>query len=169
MVSAASTTITPKAAGLTLSLSFVTDFYQNARLYFSVGPVLGTAPGVDVSVGAMIFPYTNINQFHGFNNLGLELSFSDIKKYEDFVAGKKFTCLIDRIDGLGKRFKNCGWPEDMGIAISFDPPMFKDFVGNVPGIGITKTLVSSASGKKKFTKGVDVELSGDGTFKLLGR
>ena len=57
----------------------------------------------------------------------------------------------------------------MGIAISFDPPMFKDFVGNVPGIGITKTLVSAASGKKKFTKGVDVELSGDGTFKLLGR
>ena len=45
----------------------------------------------------------------------------------------------------------------------------KDFFGNVPDIGITKTLVSSASGKKKFTKGVDVELSGDGTFKLLGR
>jgi len=52
----------------------------------------------------------------------------------------------------------------MGIAVSFDPPMFKDFFGNAPGIGITKTLVSSASGKKKFTKGVDVELSGDDTL-----
>ena len=57
----------------------------------------------------------------------------------------------------------------MGIAVSFDPPMFEDFFGNVPSVGITKTLVSSASGKKKFTKGVDVELSGDDTFKLLGR
>ncbi len=57
----------------------------------------------------------------------------------------------------------------MGIAVSFDPPMFKDFFGKVPGICITKTPVSSASGKKKFTKGVDVELSGDDTFKLLGR
>lgn len=166
MVSASATAISPKVLGGTLSFSFVTDFHQNARLYLSAGPVLGTAPGGDVSVGLMIFPYTNINQFHGFNNLGLELGFSDIKKYEDFVAGKKFTCLIDRIDGLGKRFKNCGWPKDMGIAVSFDPPMFKDFFGNVPGIGITKTLLSPGGTKKKFVKSVDVDLSGDHTWRL---
>lgn len=171
MVSASGTAVSPKALGWTVSISFVTDFHQNARLYASTGPVLGTAPGGggDLSVGLMIFPYTNINQFHGFNNLGLELGFSDIKKYENFVANRQFKCTIDRIDGLGRRTKNCGWPKDMGIAISFDPPMFKDFFGNVPGIGITKTLLTSNSSKKKFVKSVDVDLSGDHTWKLLGR
>ena len=167
VISVGSDVVTSQLVGPTLSLSVVTDFHQNFHLYFSLGVVVATAAGYDLSVGYMIFPHTSITEFASFNQLGLELGFSSIKKYEDFAAKKKFKCLIDRIDGLGRRFKNCAWPKDVGVAISFDPPVFKDFVGNVPGIGLTwsKTL---KEGSRNLLGAVDVSFSGDGSWKLLG-
>lgn len=165
--------VTNKLIGPTLSFTVVTDFHQNLHLYFSFGAVLATSAGYDRSVGYMIFPHASISDFAKFNQLGLELGFGSIKKYEDLVAKKKFACRgttspSGTVPIVAPKIGGCRWPSDVGIAVSFDPPVFKNFAANVPGIGLNWSGTIKNKRTKLLDK-VDVSLSGDYSWKLLGK
>lgn len=130
----------PQGASLVTGFSVVTNFAGSGGVYWSIGYPVGAA-GVSVSVGAQIFPYSDISEFEGG---GAGLSFGAGGNVEKIFkkAGRAGAFIPDSFD------------------VSFDP-LFRVS----PGFGVSRSLVSAGGGAQKL---VNVSGSISASIKIAG-
>ena len=146
VLSFSATSIAPKyQVGTALTLSIVTNFGRHFGVFVSApAAAASTSPGVEASVGYMLFPRASWDQFSGINQLGIELGFS---------AGETTEQLLDALGKkkLLKAILNGALFFD--YAVSFEPEFITQPNQSIPGFGASKTFSLDDAKKDKAAPG----------------
>lgn len=148
-------------------LTIVTNFQGQGGVFLSIGRIFTTDPSGSVSVGVMLFPSAEIDDFDQIQELGAEISV-DTDQIRKMFRNEGATASAATPSGS----MDAPVPPDAGrtasakvpdaVDVSFDPRF-----QSVPGFGVSKDLGKfgrAASGKSKGS--LPVSLSIDWTVKL---
>lgn len=141
--------------GGTMALSYVTNWKNDHRIFFSFGPIsyVSTRPGYDVTLSTYYFHRTSINRFDLVDQLGFEIGVGKGKWLDDWLdkKSKKFPRMIKAVSALPG-----------GLSFSMDP-----LLKNIPGIGTNIWSTEDESEKGDGLGPIDFTGSADVTFQLI--
>jgi len=151
--------LSPDGRGFGIVLTLATNFVGGGGVYFSVGPTMvspGAGKGIEVSLGAHIFPDADVGEFEKMGSLGAELSLG---------AGEALSQLL-------KKAGRSSVVMTGSFSVSFDPELLtpewarSDQAKGSVGFGFAKDVIEldDADPMSKFAVGGSL----DWTWKMTG-